>query len=382
MKIRQVTLREIRIPLKFRFSQSNNAASTKSHSALVELHTEDGLVGYGEACPRTYVTGESMASMQNDIQKLEPILKTTAPETVEKLPLFLEQLAAQSIGNSTRCALETAFLDVFSKSTGAPLMELLKINTPSALQYSLVLPLVTPAKLEQLLERLQKFQPRAIKLKVDSNLREALANIRLIQSHFGTDTSVRIDVNGGWNLEDALCFIPKFIAAGITSFEQPLPANQLEGLQALTRKFGHTASIMVDETLLSLQSAKHLLEGKIGNHFNLKISKLGGIFAAQNVYHLAQQHGVPCQLGAHFGETSILTKAGIVLTSMIGELTALEGALGTHLLQKDVLTPSVRQRIDGQLRPAEWLTNTAGWGPVDEQTLEEYGVKFQSLITS
>lgn len=48
------------------------------------------------------------------------------------------------------------------------------------------------------------------------------------------------------------------------------------------------------------------------------------------------------QLGAHFGETSILTAAGIVFAAMAGPLTAMEGGLGTHLLEYDFCSPSLQ----------------------------------------
>lgn len=70
--------------------------------------------------------------------------------------------------------------------------------------------------------------------------------------------------------------------------------------------------------------------------FNLKISKNGGLFNTLAIYRLAQEHGIACQLGAHFGETGILTGAGILFGALAGPLTALEGGLGTHLLEYDL----------------------------------------------
>lgn len=92
------------------------------------------------------------------------------------------------------------------------------------------------------------------------------------------------------------------------------------------------------------------LENRICNHFNLKISKLGGILSTLNVFELAQQHGVPCQLGSHFGESSLLSSAGALLAAKVeGKLTSCEGALGELLLAKDITSPGIQVVKDGTL---------------------------------
>ena len=47
-------------------------------------------------------------------------------------------------------------------------------------------------------------------------------------------------------------------------------------------------------------------------------------------------------VGGQVGETSILSRAGLIVAGEAGELLAgYEGAYGTHLLQWDVVTPSL-----------------------------------------
>ena len=74
MKITKVLYRSINIPLNFQFSQSNNRSARHSSSVILELHLSDGTIGYGEACPRMYVTQESLESMQKDLKAIAPNL--------------------------------------------------------------------------------------------------------------------------------------------------------------------------------------------------------------------------------------------------------------------------------------------------------------------
>lgn len=371
MKITQLRLREVKIPLRYQFSQSNNAGASHSHSAIVEVHTEGGATGYGESCPRTYVTGEDMGAVQKDMQTLSPELKGATIGSAEEIKQKLNEWEEAGIGPSARCALELALLDALSTTDGKPLTELLGSKPPETLHYSLILPLLRPSSLEQLLPQVRQFSPPAVKLKVDAKLEETTEKINLLRSFFGKGLSIRVDANAGWTPQQAEKIIPRLIEQGVTSFEQPLPASQWAELAGLTRQFGKDARIMADESLISRQKAQFLIEKGCVNHFNLKISKLGGLFSSLEVCRLAEKHGVPSQLGAHFGETSLLTAAGLLLSGLTGSLTAHEGAMGAFLLEEDITQPPITMGLDGNLDSREALPK-AGLGIIDEAVLEKY----------
>ena len=48
MKIKQLTLKEVHIPLRYQFAQANNKGSNQSASVVLELLTAQGIKGYGE----------------------------------------------------------------------------------------------------------------------------------------------------------------------------------------------------------------------------------------------------------------------------------------------------------------------------------------------
>lgn len=380
MKISKILFRSVNIPLRFQFAQSNNRASHVSSSAIVELHTSEGLAAYGEACPRLYVTGESMQSMEKDLQGISSQLADLRLERMEDWQQQLSQWRQLGVGPSTLCALEMAGIDLLCQRDQVSLAQQFGIqDVDSDLHYSQVLPMFKPAKMAKLLERIQQLQPTSVKLKASNQLQDNLDNLQLIRECFGAEVAIRLDVNAGWTLAQALSFIPTFLDHGVQSFEQALPAEQQEGLQLLTQRFGQEASIMLDESLLTLADAVYFLDYGIGNHFNLKISKLGGIFSTLAIYRLAAERGIPCQLGAHFGETSLLTLAGIVLSQLAGPLTANEGALGELLLKEDVRTPALQQDISGKLQGSEALRQVGFSPSIDKQRLQKYSTHCRSL---
>ena len=288
------------------------------------------------------------------------ILQTENIETLLDIPIIINKIAATGIGLATCCGLELALLDAFGKEKNINILK--TIGKPKrALHYSGVIPLMSNQKLEKMLPLLQSLSFKNLKLKVGRNIKESMEQIKLIRAAFPTDTAIRVDANCSWTLADARVQIPQFLQAGIHSFEQLFPKEAIINLQKVTQLFNKDANIMVDESVTSIDSAKHLIKHQICNHFNLKISKHGGIFNTLSIYNLAQKHGIKCQLGAHFGETSILTMAGLIVASQAPNLTAIEGAFGTRLLQKDIC-PSVS--FDAQAKIDDWDTLTAlsGWG--------------------
>ncbi len=77
---------------------------------------------------------------------------------------------------------------------------------------------------------------------------------------------------------------------------------------------------------------------------------MGGIIRSLEVAQKAGQRGIGIIVGAQVGETSILTRAGLTIMSAIRpNLVASEGAFGTHLLQRDLTSPSLMFGAGGVL---------------------------------
>ncbi|MBL7774532.1 MAG: hypothetical protein JNK89_00930, partial [Saprospiraceae bacterium] len=75
---------------------------------------------------------------------------------------------------------------------------------------------------------------------------------------------------------------------------------------------------------------------------NLKVSRLGGVIRCLEMVSALRKSGYPIIVGAHVGETSILTRAGMCVANAAGEnLAAQEGGYGLLILKKEPLTPSL-----------------------------------------
>ena len=119
---------------------------------------------------------------------------------------------------------------------------------------------------------------------------------------------LRIEVNGKWSFEQAVTHVRELERFGISAVEQPLPAHDIEGLRRFREQTG--VRVIADESLCTLSDAKGLIDSRACDILNIKVSKCGGLLRSKAIADFALSAQVPCQLGAHVGETEILSAAG------------------------------------------------------------------------
>ena len=87
--------------------------------------------------------------------------------------------------------------------------------------------------------------------------------------------------------------------------------------------------------------------------------------------------GLKVQVGAHVGETSLLSAAQVILVADVRNASYVEGCFGRHLLQDDPFRPVISFGYGG--RPPE-LPKGPGLGvTIDEGVLGLWGVKKHTI---
>lgn len=369
MNITKLHYHHIRIPLKLTFAQANQNTQL-SDSVIVRLETERGKIGYGEACPRTYVSGESTTAVRNTLEQWKPSLFSTSFQTLDDIRDWAFTQLDQGKGPAAVCAVELALLDAWSKTNEIDLQDAFSQQRPiSTLQYAGVIPY---GKWEKLSAVVSHFNFDSWKFKAYDEVAKNVQRIKDIKALMGPEMPIRMDANAGWSLTNAREQINAALALGVCSFEQAF--SEKEDAFMLMKEFGDKGQIMADESLVTLEDAAELIDLQACNHFSLKLSKNGGIFNSLRIYELAQKAGIPCQLSAHFGETSILTAAGALFASMVPSLSALEGALGTYLLKEDICKKPMMVNTNGKFN--EEKLAYIGW-PIrfNEMHLNRYSIR-------
>lgn len=350
------------------------AERTHSENLVVKVVTDSGVVGFGEGIARQYVTGEVMESSLSFLQdhlipELNGFHPSGPPDLIEALAeLLSEDNRAQA--PAACCALELAILDAAGKTWSQSVAQMLG-GGDQPLIYSAVIPMMSPPSFHRLLHLIRDMEMSFVKIKVGNERdTEVLSLAREILGH---EVDLRVDANGAWSSEEAGKRIAAMMAYGINAVEQPVPKEDIQGLKRVSEQV--EIPIIADESLCLERDAKKLVSLDACQVFNLRLSKCGGILAANRLYEIGRKKAIAAQLGCQVGETGILSAAGRQLASS-RKLLYLEGSYSSYLLKDDIVNEPVEFGPGGVAQPL------AGHGlgvSVNEETLQRLAVMHEEI---
>jgi L-alanine-DL-glutamate epimerase-like enolase superfamily enzyme len=359
MRLEQLSLSELHIPFKTMF---RHASAERSETATIWVEAgADGFVGHGESCPRPYVTGETTESaraffadfresIRQDIVDLDSLRRwmTTHADAIDRNP-------------AAWCAVELALLDLLARVTGQTVESLLSLPALSGpFRYTAVLGDSGEAAFAGTAHAYQRLGFRDFKLKLSGDLERDTRKLAILDSADST-FRVRVDANNLWpDVRVAETYL-RNLGRSFAGVEEPLSARRYAELGQLSEALGYP--IILDESLTSSDQLRSL-EGTADRWvINVRVSKMGGLLRSLGVVSASRARGIPLIVGAQVGETSLLTRAALVVAQAAGEdLLAQEGAFGTFLLERDVCDPSLMFGAGGMLDPRTYPFDTAGFG--------------------
>jgi muconate cycloisomerase len=377
MRILSAYLYSLRIPFKNPFTHSLSRR-LYSDSIALKLTSDCGTVGFGEAVPREYVTGESVSSCLEHIQNsLLPALRyKDLPEPGDQGHKLLGEINsiipdAETGGaiasNASRTALELALIDCIMKHDGKSLSCILDPISESV-TYSAVISAESIKPVKKTAKYCQNNGMKNIKIK--AGFGDDYERISSVREIMGDDVSLRIDANGAFDVKGALYLTSKIHHLRIDSIEQPIPRGDAKELARVREN--SPIPVMVDESLITIKDAVDLIEKKSCDLFNLRISKNGGLFRTLQLADIARQAGIGIQIGCQVGETAILSAAGRHLSAHLPDLRFVEGSYGEFLLLEDISEEPVNFGFAGK---APLLRGNGLGIEVREDILEKYAVK-------
>jgi muconate cycloisomerase len=341
-RIEAMTIYRLRIPFHqtFRHALHNRE---ESDAVIVKVIDSDGRSGFGESLPRSYVTGETSESMIARIREhLAPrvFAQSFAPgwETFEYLQSVAsewtrsdERQSGLSAWNAAFCAVELALLDWSLRADHCALADMLPPARYEVV-YSGVISADGPNDAAALANRMARLGIRQIKVKVGTA--DDAARLEAVRKAAGAEVALRADANGAWNADDAIEQLRRLARFKLQAIEQPVRADDLAGMKRVRQESG--VAVMADESLVTLDQARRMIDLGACDYFNVRLSKNGGIGGSLAIARLAQEAGIKIQIGAQVGETGILSAAGRTLAAHLPALAFAEGSFGTWLLAEDI----------------------------------------------
>ena len=362
MRVTEITAFHVRIPLRKPVRHASHAR-TDTESLVVRCRLDNGVVGWGEGLPREYVTGETIDDAWKLLQTTDLPRRlggtlTGIPDALGALDQF--QLTRPAVddrdcfGNSVRCAIELSLLDAVCRTEQQPLSAItallpetaaIRANDTSA-RYSAVFTAMSVYRQVTRALRLWIYGFKAAKVKTGVEGVDDRQLLRRLRFLLGRKFDLRLDANEAWTCANLEAKLAPLLPFGISSVEQPVPHEQVDGLAKLRGRIG--VPLMLDESLCSLVDGRRAVERGTCDLFNIRLSKCGGFVNSLRLAAQANQAGLGYQLGCQVGETGILSAAGRHFATSVANIRFLEGSYDRFLVR-------------------EWLTNediTFGYGGV------------------
>ncbi|MER6285414.1 enolase C-terminal domain-like protein [Streptomyces sviceus] len=357
-------LYHVELPMRTPFDHP--AARRRTSDSLVLSLSADGVTGLGECAPRSYVTGETTASVRGALEQTDLgalFARLTGRPAGETLGLLHRDGLARAFGvdgsNNLLCLLETAVLDWLGRRLGAGARDLLPpgpvagAGSPARLPVSQVLDL--SLDVEEFLATRGPFH--FVKIKASDDVEHDARTVRTLRDKLGDDVPVMVDANMSWTPADAVGHARRLREAGVDYVEEPLPKGSWEALRTLRRDGG--VRVMLDESVCTARDARRAVESGACDAFNIRVSKNGGPLPAAGLVAYARENGIRFQFGVQVAEVGPLINAGRALAFAHPDaLTVEAGQSDRFFPQMIVAPPPAVDRDTNTLRPA----GGTGWG--------------------
>ncbi|MGA8791078.1 MAG: o-succinylbenzoate synthase [Paenarthrobacter sp.] len=191
----------------------------------------------------------------------------------------------------------------------------------------------------------------AVKIKVaerGQSLRDDVARVNAVREAL-PEAAIRVDANGGWDVEQAVKALGKLSAVGLEYAEQPVPT--IEGLAEVRRRLsdaGTPVLIAADESVRKEDDPLRVARAGAADLIVVKVAPLGGVRRALDIVH---QAGLPAVVSSAL-DTSVGIRAGLALAAALPSLPYACGLGTVSLFASDItLDPLVAD--DGAIHVRE-----------------------------
>lgn len=372
MRIIRIETIPIRVPLKpeFAIRSGRQGAHTVSPFLLVKVHTDEGLIGIGEASCTPRWSGEDQVTGAHLIHTyLEPLLVGEDPTDVEELT---KKFRLAFAGNYfTKAAVEMALWDIAGKAEGLPLFEMLGGKVREFVPTKWSVSGVEPVQAAGIAQWAVAQGFKAMKVKVGVEPEGDVARVKAVREATGPDIKLGVDANGGWTPVVAIATIKRLCESGIYFAEQPISPEQSAQLAEVRRSI--PIPVIADESIFSLTDARMLAALNGADVFSIYVGKAGGIVEAMKIAHFAMREELKCTVGSNL-ELGVGSAAMVHLALASRGIAAEEfpcDIIGPLFYEDDI----VREPLPIKAGEAR-ANDKPGLGvELDEEKVERYRVK-------
>ncbi|MDY3282747.1 dipeptide epimerase [Dysosmobacter sp.] len=309
MKITEVRLGKISVPLRVPFKTALRTVNSVE-DVIVELRTDTGAVGYGEAPPTGAITGDTTGAIIGAIQ--DHIGKSILGREVDDFEDLLQTVQKCVVKNtSAKAAVDMALWDLYGQLYSIPVYKLMG-GARKSIVTDITISVNDPEEMARDAVNAIERGYDCLKVKVGANPALDVARLAAVRQAVGSSVCIRIDANQAWEPKQAVRILNRMQEQGlaIEFVEQPVKAHDFEGMKYVTER--SYVPVLADESVFSPEDALKIMQMGAADLVNIKLMKCGGLYNALKIASAAEVYGVECMIGCML-EAKISVNAAVEL---------------------------------------------------------------------
>jgi len=290
-------------------------------NVVVTVHDEDGNTGVGGAAPSAHY-GETAGTVEAVMSSLLDVVeRVDDPENLARIEEGMKEVVRDN--PAARAAVSIACHDLAAKRAGLPLYQYWGLDPANSLETSYTVGIDDAETMREKTRQAREAGYGTLKVKLGTPRdEELLSTVR----EAAPDATIRVDANEAWSPREAVRNIEWVADYGVEFVEQPVPAEDPEGL-----KFVHERAalpIAADESCITASDVPAIADKC--DIANLKLMKTGGLREAKRLIHAAKAHGLDVMCGC-----MIESNASIAAAAHLAPLLDYADLDGSLLLADD-----------------------------------------------
>jgi len=335
-----------------------NYTMASKPALLVEVETDTGLVGLGEAA---HFGGPLVSTATVIEQELRPHLLGQDPREIERLWELMHRRAYKHARGGIVIAaisgVDIALWDLRGKLAGMPLWRLLGGYRRRVPAYATGGFYAEGKGVRELADEMRAYCRhgfRAVKLKVGRNsgiegsplramadrgvcevsLAEDLARVRAVREAIGPDVRLMVDANGAWDVPTAVRMGRALEELDVYWFEEPVWPDDLAGSAEVASKVA--IPIAGYETCsYGIVSFRDYIAARAVHFVQPDVAWAGGLTETLKIAHLAQAANLP--LAPHIHGSAVAVAAAVHLLGAVRNGSMAEMVFPAHPLMEDLV---------------------------------------------
>ncbi len=341
----------------------------RSNAVLVKIHTDDGIIGIGEACawePEFY--GETLETITTIIDKyLSPKLIGENPLDIHRLLTIVDSNLAKV--TCVKEGIDLALFDLMGKALKVPVYTLLNGKFRDRIPIASEIGIDEPEAMVENALRVLELGIPVIKIKGSSDYDLDIDRIKAVRKAVGDSVKLRLDPNAAWQVNETIRVMRELDECKLEFLEQPVYGKDLNSMAWIRQNIN--IPLMADESIWDHYDVISIFEKKAADIVNIKIAKSSGLLGAKKIEHTSEAVGLVCLTGTEI-EPGMSLAAKIHLAASIKNLHYACEFTELSLLEESILFPEIK--IDnGYIK----VPDSSGFGfEINEDILDKYKVKF------